>query len=138
MRMWPEIIHQVCASLDAAKIPYHADASSSFYVHGLEFDMADFDITVAWGSIQKARNLFVQYEPTPIVGDHPQAFQFEMDGFEIDCMSYQSETGIGPADERGQVEFHGKQVWSKKPVFYLANMRENHPLYTTAQLFFLK
>ena len=133
---WSPIILEVCQTLEKAGIRYHADASSSLYVHGFAFNMDDFDVTVEWGKIDQALALFDHCNPTPISGTSPRQFTFRLCGYPIDIMAYESETGIGPDDERTQVMFAGYPVWSKVPSFYLSRMRKDHPIRNNAFAFF--
>jgi len=125
--MWAEIILIVCEKLDSANVRYHADASSSLYVNGFNFEMDDFDVTVEWGSIERVRSIFFQYYPTEVSGNNPSKFIFKINGKCIDVMSYKSKSGIGPASERHRVKFSGKYIWSKKPSFYLERVSAAHP-----------
>jgi hypothetical protein len=134
--MWSEVIPLVCQRLETAGIRYHADASSSLFVQGLEFEMDDFDITVDWSSIEQARSLFMEFSPTEITGKSPKKFEFSVSDFPVDVLAYESETGIGPELERVQVNYSGIKIWSKKPEFYLSRMKKDHPLRTKAIQFF--
>jgi len=134
--MWSKVIPEVCKILEDAGIKYHADASSSLFVHGYDFDMDDFDITVEWNCIEQARELFMAASPTEITGISPQQFQFELGGHLIDIMSYESDSGIGPETERTRVNYAGARIWSKKPGFYLNRMKKEHPLREAALLHF--
>ncbi|WP_196161140.1 hypothetical protein [Reinekea sp. G2M2-21] len=133
---WSPIILEVCQTLEKAEIRYHADASSSLYVHGFAFNMDDFDVTVEWGKIDQALALFEHCNPSPISGTNPRQFTFRLYGCLVDIMSYESKTGIGPDDERTQVMFAGYRVWSKVPAFYLSRMRKDHPIRAQAHQFF--
>jgi hypothetical protein len=136
MPMWNKIIPAICQTLENANIRYHADASSSLFVHGFEFEMDDFDVTVEWSKIESARSAFSEFNPSEISGVSPKKFTFNVSGYAIDVMAYESETGIGPDCERTQVLFSGVEVWSKKPSFYLTRMRTNHPIRSAAFRFF--
>lgn len=134
--MWAEVITDICSKLEAEQIRYHADASSALFVHGFDFDMEDFDLTVEWSKIEQAHKLFMEYAPTEISGDSPKQFKFDYRGRAIDVMAYQSETGIGPDDERVCIPYSGTRIWSKHPDFYLDRMRPEHPLKDAAFQFF--
>ena len=130
--MWHKVIPEVCRKIEESGVLYHADASSSLYVCGFEFEMDDFDVTVEWGRIKDVWNLFYKYSPSQISGVNPMQFQFDLSGYKVDVMSYESETGIGPEDERELVHFAGQLVWTKKPSFYLNRMRKDHPIRESA------
>ena len=85
--MWHKVIPAVCKKLESADIRYHADASSSLFVNGLDFEMDDFDVTVEWGCIEKSRNLFQNFGPSHIAGSNPKQFNFEISGYKIDILS---------------------------------------------------
>jgi len=133
---WEAVILEVCRRLEDADIKYHADASSSLYVHGFSFDMDDFDVTVEWNKIDKARELFADHTPCEVTGVGPKRFQFTCMGRLVDVMAYQSNTGIGPEDERVCVNFAGDRVWSKVSSFYLHRMEKQHPIRKAAFQFF--
>jgi hypothetical protein len=133
---WQCVIPEICKTLDEAGIKYHADASSSLFVHGLPFEMDDFDVTVEWGKLEEVRQLFAADSPTEIEGNSPQRFQFIYRHKAIDVMAYESDSGIGPAQERTLVNFSGYDIWSKTPDFYLQRMKQTHPLRQKALSFF--
>lgn len=56
--MWYIVIPEVCKELEQAGIKYHADSSSSLYVNGFKLDMDDFDVTIEWSCIEKARVIY--------------------------------------------------------------------------------
>lgn len=130
--MWHKVIPEICMMLDELGVKYHADASSSLYVNGFEFEMDDFDVTVEWGAINRVRMAFAQEQPSEITGSNPKQFYFKFLGCKIDVMSYENETGIGPESERHIVLYSGTEVWSKKPSFYLNRMRKDHPIRNAA------
>lgn len=134
--MWQFVIPEICKKLEELNVRYHADASSSLFVNGFEFEMDDFDVTVEWGSIDRVRSAFEHLNPTYVTGTNPRQFHFELSEHKIDVMSYESNTGIGPQSERQVVVFAGTEVWTKKPSFYLSRMRKDHPIRSAALQYF--
>lgn len=134
--MWNQIIPEIFRTIDGLGVKYHADASSSLFVNGFEFDMDDFDVTVEWGSIERVRDCFLNYQPSQIMGMGPRQFGFQYKGRKIDVMSFESTSGIGPESERAIVCYSGFYIWSKKPSFYLSRMRKDHPIRAAALEFF--
>lgn len=125
---WEKVIIEVVNTLDNAKIEYHIDASSSLYVHGIDFDMDDLDITVKWGDIEKSYQGFKKYSPTKLDVNYPPSFKFEVDGNEVHIMSYESPTGLGEPNDRLKIQVNNCDVWSKTIDFYERHMRHDHPL----------
>ena len=77
---WGKVILQVVKTLDNENVEYHIDASSSLYVHGVDFDMDDLDITVKWGEIEKNYQVFEKNTPTKLNLNYPSSFKFKVDG----------------------------------------------------------
>ncbi|TCS35202.1 hypothetical protein [Reinekea marinisedimentorum] len=134
--MWHKVIPEICKKLEELDVRYHADASSSLFVCGFEFEMEDFDVTVEWGTIEIVRNAFESLNPTQVSGTNPKQFRFEFMGRKIDVMSYESDTGIGAYAERQLIEFSGAKIWTKIPSFYLSRMRKDHPVRNAALRYF--
>ena len=126
---WEEVILLVVLSLEKAGIRYHVDASSSLYVHGVEFEMEDLDLTVEWGAIHRARELFLAYHPGAVNGRYPPSFTFSINSKEVHVMSYESVSGVGSAKDRTRVKVAGTEVWSKTIEFYKTHMTVEHKLW---------
>ena len=126
---WEEIIKIVVSSLEVAGIRYHVDASSSLYVHGVEFEMEDLDLTVEWGAIHRARQLFLSHHPGLVTDQYPPSFRFWLNAKEVHVMSYESSSGIGSEHVRTTVQVGGIEVWSKTIEFYKAHMTPEHRLW---------
>lgn len=95
--------------------------------------MDDLDITVKWGSLRQVMRLFKGYSPTDIALGYPPSIKFTMDNKVVHVMSYQSESGIGEAKDRVQVNFNGLSVWCKTIEFYQKHKEPNHRLHTPLQ-----
>lgn len=125
---WERLIVRVAGALEHERIPYHLDASTALYVHGIDFEMDDLDITVKWGCLEQTRELFKQYAPTPISSAASPSFQFEVDSLIVHVMAHQSSTGIGAANDRTQVTVAHAMVWTKTVEFYHRHIGADHPL----------
>ena len=125
---WEQVIHMVVNIFEAQGFVYHIDASSSLFVHGIDFDMDDLDITVKWGTIEQAHKVFTFYNPTELTEEYPPSFKFFVNGHEVHILSYESESGIGEDQDRVRVKIGDILVWSKTVDFYEKHMMINHPL----------
>lgn len=125
---WERLIVSVTQSLENAGIIYHLDGSTALFAHGIDFEMDDVDITVKWGQIETTREVFKQYEPSPLRSLSPDSFHFQIDDLKVHVMSYESPTGIGNLNDRVQVLINGSNVWSKTVDFYRRHMSRDHPL----------
>ena len=59
-RSWWDVIYRVADELEKAGISYSFDASTSLFVHGIEFDMGDVDVTVEWNCLADAHTVFLK------------------------------------------------------------------------------
>ena len=125
---WENLIVTIVRKLELNAITYHLDASTALFAQGIQFDMDDLDVTVKWGCIEKAREVFKEYEPTQITTAKPHSFKFEVREMSVHVTTYQSATGIGEESERTITEVLGKPVWSKTVDFYHKHMQPDHPL----------
>lgn len=132
-KAWEELIVLIASELEHNGIRYHIDASSALFVHGIDFEMEDLDVTVEWGSLEKARDVFKRFRPSKIEGAKPPSFEFLLDSMEVHLMSYRSSTGIGEASDRVQVAVQETLVWSKTVDFYYRHMKFDHPLLEIAR-----
>ena len=125
---WERLIVGITQTLENADITNHLDGSTAVFVHGIDFEMDDVDITVKWGQIEAARDLFKEHKPSPLPASSPGTFHFQTNGLKVHIMSYESSTGIGDLADREQVTISDTQVWSKTVEFYRRHMPPDHPL----------
>jgi len=135
---WEKTVHQIASALDNANIQYHVDASSSLYFQGVEFEMDDLDLTVEWGKINNAHELFSLYSPSIVTLEYPPSFRFWVNSQEVHIMSYQGGTGIGKPQDRIKVNVGGCEIWCKTIAFYKESMTPTHRLWEPLQLFLKK
>lgn len=131
--LWASIVKRVVSVLEENGIQYHVDASSSLYVHGVEFEMDDLDVTVEWGAIETVAELFKDRNPSEFSKDYPPSFKFPIANSVVHIMSYRSDSGIGDEKDRVQVEFNGVKVWSKSISYYQKHMSPEHRLHGPLQ-----
>ena len=100
--------------------------------------MQDLDLTVEWGKIYNARELFLEYTPSEISSEYPPSFRFYVESNEVHVMSYQSATGIGSPQNRIIVEVAGIQIWCKTIEFYKQSMTAEHRLWEPLREYYKK
>ena len=128
-RDWENLIVTIVHELELNAITYHLDASTALFAQGVMFDMDDLDVTVKWGCIEEAREVFKEYGPTQITTSIPHSFKFKVGEMSVHVTTYQSTTGIGKESERIITEVLGRPVWSKTVDFYHKHMQPDHPLW---------
>jgi len=126
---WEKTLHPIVLAFEEADIQYHVDASSSLFFQGVEFEMEDLDLTVEWGKIKNAYELFSLYKPSAVTSEYPPSFRFWINSREVHIMSYESKSGIGAPESRVKVKVSGIEVWCKTIAFYEKSMSPSHRLW---------
>jgi hypothetical protein len=121
------VIFQIAEKLNVAGIPYHFDASTSLFVHGIEIDMDDVDVSIEWTEFEDARALFASYGPTQIIlKDSWHQFRAEVDGVDVHFLSGEGMTDLPSHPERNRIVRDGAILWSKAVEFYRRHMNSDH------------
>ena len=96
-----KVILQIAEKLNSEGIPYHFDASTSLFVHGIDIEMDDVDISIQWDTFQEVHKLFPMYGPTSIVhkgGWHQ--FHVDLNGVDIHFLSSENMVDLSSHSER--------------------------------------
>lgn len=126
-RYWNLII-ELADKLNELQIPYHFDASTSLFVHGIDFDMDDIDIMVEWNSFEKSHEYFMDYGAEPVMITTFFQFYVTMDGLPIHFLSSPRALNFSNDAERVQIIKEKHVIWSKSIEFYRRNHSDDHPL----------
>jgi len=89
------VIYRVADELEKAGISYSFDASTSLFVHGIEFDMDDVDVTVEWNCLADAHTVFLKYGAAAVVETAFSHFHFFMDKRRVHILSSERITDLG-------------------------------------------
>ena len=123
-----QVIITIADNLNAAGIRYHFDASTILFVHGIDIEMDDVDISLQWDRFQEAYAILSMYEPTPIVykkGWHQ--FHVDFDGVDVHFLSAEGMTMLSAQSERVQLTRGRTIFWSKAVAFYRRHLEDDHP-----------
>ncbi len=123
-----QVILQVAHKLNLAGIPYHFDASTILFVHGIEIEMDDVDISIQWDEFEVAHDLFADYCATPIIEkDSWHQFRAIIDGVDLHFLSAKGMMDLKTHSEREQLFIKDTVLWSKTVTFYRRHMDNDHP-----------
>ena len=125
---WWKVIFQMADELNKEAVAYSFDASTSLFVHGIEFDMDDVDIMIEWDYFSKVHNLFEEYKPCGIKEGVFSHFHFFIDGLKVHIMSSPSISDLKNDSERVKIEKDGHVMWSKCVQFYRRHITSDNPL----------
>ena len=109
---------------------YHYDASTSVFIHGVDFEMDDIDIVFPYNSIELIRALFSDFDLSDI--KHAESiglkhFKFYMDQEEIHCLFYEGAVEDF-ANEDVRLVVEDQEIWAKSLKFYARNTSKDNPL----------
>lgn len=124
---WRAII-QIAETLNAKGIPYHFDASTALFVHGIDIEMDDVDISIQWDTFQAVHKLLSKYGPTPIfykAGWHQ--FHVDIDEVDVHVLSSENMTDLVSQSERVRLIRGSTVFWSKAVEFYRRHLKDDHP-----------
>ncbi len=125
---WWKVIFRVAQTLDVERIPYSFDASTSVFVHGIEFDMDDVDVMVQWSDHQAAHTASRGHGPTPIeLGTFPR-FRLHIDGRMVYILATEEIVDLGKDPERVRIDKDGHTLWTKDIRFYRRHIDGGSPL----------
>jgi hypothetical protein len=125
---WWSLIKQIAAELEEQKIPYHFDASTSLFVHGIDFDMDDIDILIQWDCFEKVHGYFEKYAASEIQAGSFSHFFFMVDKMKVHILSSERCTNIKQDNERVTIHKDDQVLWSKSIAFYRRHHSDDHPL----------
>lgn len=115
---WWKVIYKIADELEKEGIPYSFDASTSLFVHGIEFEMDDVDIMVQWDNFERAYSLFQKYGASSIAEGAFSHYYFFIDDLKIHIMSSERIINLSNDQERVKIEKDGYVLWSKCIDFY--------------------
>lgn len=128
-KQWEILAITVSELLEHSQIRYHFDASTALYLHGIEFEMDDLDVTVEWGRIEDARKVLeIGLNSSPTV-ESENSLKFQVEERVLHVMTFQSDTGIGAEEDRILVPIADTRVWSKTVDFIFRHTNPSHALY---------
>ena len=121
------VIVKIANKLNLARIPYHFDASTILFVHGIEIEMDDVDISIQWDRFEIAHSLFGDYHATPIIEkDSWHQFRAIIDGIDLHFLSAKGMMDLKTHSERERLFIKETVLWSKSVAFYRRHMDNDH------------
>lgn len=125
---WWELIYILADELKKEKIVYHFDSSTSLFVHGIDFNMDDIDITVQWDCFEKVHKHFERYNVNSIKKAAHHELHFNINCFKIHVISSESSSDLQKDKDRVMLSRDGYTLWSKTPSSYRSRITLDHPL----------
>lgn len=122
------VICYLAELFDCNNIEYQFDASTSVFIHGVEFIMDDIDVVILKQHEEKVRKLFSEYEQTDIeiynnsmeyfyVQINDQKVHLMFPYFKKDCV-----------EETRDIIYNGIKIHTKTMEFYRNHIKEDNPL----------
>lgn len=110
---WWELIYIIADELKDQKIIYSFNASTSLFVHEIEFNIDDIDITVQWNCFEKAHKCFQKYGASPIIEGNFSEFHFIINCFKVHIISSKRIIDLSIDKERVRLEREDHILWPK-------------------------
>lgn len=92
MKTW-DIIKKLTSMFKENNISYHFDASTSVFIHGIEFEMDDIDVVFMYKEKERVKELFMDYNmsQSQVVDEIGLEYFFaEIDTQKVHCLFYDS------------------------------------------------
>lgn len=131
---WWELIYILADELKTEKIIYSFDDETILFVHGIEFDMDDIDITVQWSDFNRTYNLFQKYNSSEIIETNFYEFHFIIGGLKVHVISSPTINDLQEDSDRIVLEREDHILWSKTLMFYRKHLTPEHPFVELADL----
>lgn len=135
---WWELIYIIADELQNQEIIYSFDSSTALFVHGIEFDMDDIDITVQWDNLEKTHQLFQKYGASQIIKTNFSEFHFSINSFKVHVISSEKILDLTVDPERVCIRREGHFMCSKTLQFYRKRITLDHPLADLIDVFMEK
>ncbi|WP_102398755.1 hypothetical protein [Haloimpatiens massiliensis] len=139
------VIKSLASIFEQNNIKYHYDASTSVFVHGIEFEMDDIDIVFMWHEENHLKEVFKGYGVTKteyIQEIGLKYFWMEIDGQKIHCLLYKSDNSNLTEKEFNKnaeaVYVDGQKIMTQTLEFYLKNCKDKNNLKTKICDFLVK
>lgn len=129
------VIIKVANLLGKNNMHYHFDASTSVFVHGIEFDMDDIDIVFMWHEENRLKEILKDYviSETKFMPEYGlKYFWSEMDGQKVHCLFYGNDNDIVTEQSFNSnavmVHTNGYNIMAQSLEFYLKNSKDKNNL----------
>ncbi len=107
------VILKIVTYLEKTNIPYHIDSSSTLFVHGIDIDIKDIDISIEFDRFEETRSLMQDYDPTPIIqGDPWHQFHIYPQGVDVHFLTTARMTDLAANPDRVHVTYGETAFWS--------------------------
>ena len=130
-----KVIKKLAYSFEAKNIHYHFDASTSVFVHGIEFEMDDIDIVFMWNEENLLREVLKDYivSETKYMKDIGLKYFFaEFEGEKIHCLFYGDDNSMVTEKEFNSnavvLNVEGQSIMTQSLDFYLRNSKDKNNL----------
>lgn len=131
---WWELIYILADELVQQEIVYNFDDETILFVHGIEFDMDDIDITVQWDCFERVHQFCQKYQASEIQKTNFWEFHFAIGGLTVHMITSTFLNQLEEDTDRVMIEREGHTLWSKSLLFYRKHLTPDHPYVELADL----
>ena len=124
---WNTICY-LASLFESNSIEYQFDASTSVFIHGIDFIMDDIDVIVLKEYKDKVSQLFLEYEQTDIkvYNNSLEYFFIQMQGQKIHIMFPYGKKDC--VEETTDIVHNGIKIHTKTIEFYYRHIKNDNPL----------
>jgi hypothetical protein len=129
------VIKKLAHLFETNNIHYHYDASTTVFVHGIEFEMDDIDIVFMWNEENTLKEILKNYivSETKYMKEIGLKYFFaEIDGQKIHCLFYGDEDTIATEEEFNSnaaiLSIDGQNIMAQSLEFYLRYSKDKNNL----------
>jgi hypothetical protein len=129
------VIKKLAYLFETNNIHYHYDASTTVFVHGIEFEMDDIDIVFMWNEENTLKEVLKDYivSETKYMKEIGLKYFFsEIDGQKIHCLFYGDEDTIATKEEFNSnaaiLSIDGQNIMAQSLEFYLRYSKDKNNL----------
>lgn len=122
------VICYLAELFESNNIEYQFDASTSVFIHGVEFAMDDIDVIVLKKYKEKVKRLLSEYEQTniEITNNLMEYFFVQIKNQKVHLMFPYSKTDC--IDETRDISHNGVKIHTKTMEFYRRHIKGDNPL----------
>jgi hypothetical protein len=122
------VICYLAELFESNNIEYQFDASTSVFIHGIEFVMDDIDVVILKQYKEKVKRLLSKYEQTniEISNNSMEYFFVQIKNQKVHLMFPYLKTDC--IDETRDISHNGVKIHTKTMEFYRRYIKDNNPL----------
>lgn len=128
------VIKKLANILEESNISYHFDASTSVFIHGIDFEMDDIDIVFMYSEREKVKEVFKDYKMSlseRVCEIGLEYFFIEVEGQQVHCLFYESSQAINQDEFNKDAEvllIEGQKMMVQSLEFYLKYSKDKQKL----------